>query len=307
MNEFDSICLIATISVDEEGFNSSNPAYGTGFFIYRSGTYSYAVTCAHVVKDAYEHSRSYEVSVEGKVARIEAYDSSIDIAILRVSSLKEHSILPLSLDAYEGQEIQVLGISQLSKANRDKRELLPLNGILVKESSWVSLYESRVRTWHLKLEASDFKLQSGYSGSPVVSREHGHILGIVSHKIKDGSLGIVVSTTAIQKLVENLSSSEIALAVKSQQLSGKVSKPVSHLKKIKTDYQNYEVSHLEKRLENRVNQRHMNEELLNDLKNSLMTETNVKVKMRLRREIDECQETKIEIDRDIETIKERLY
>lgn|GEM_PF-3694797 len=198
---FDSVCLVAVAPMGEDAASSSSSNFGTGFCVHRDERDTYVVTCAHVVENAYPTTQ-YQATVDGKLAIIEAYDRVADIAILRVESAKEYALLQLSDSATEGQKIQIVGMPPLTKY-REKREFLALDGVLAKESGWSKAGEERIPTWYFKLDDPAFKLREGYSGSPVIDRETGYVVGIVSLQVKDGSMGIAISISRLKSLWRN--------------------------------------------------------------------------------------------------------
>jgi hypothetical protein len=55
----------------------------------------------------------------------------------------------------------------------------------------------------------EYYLQPGYSGSPVIDRENGCVLGVVTHQIGKGEKGLAISIQALVKIWQDMPASLI--------------------------------------------------------------------------------------------------
>lgn len=201
---FEAICLVA-VSCEHENSTISTE-YGTGFFIHQSKYNTYVATCAHVVRSAFSCDKKVEVLVNGYSSIVKAHDQDSDVAILQVNQvLPKAIVLPIHSSARKDEQIQVIGMSALG-SEREKREMLMLEGALVKESAWSISGGRKIPTWYIRLDDTEFKLRDGFSGAPVISKHEGHVVGIISHKAKSGVSGITVSSIVCNELWHTFSS-----------------------------------------------------------------------------------------------------
>lgn len=287
--EFDAICLVAVAPKgDRDSFAAE---YGTGFFIHKNNSHTYVATCAHVVRSAWIEEKKIEILVNGNVSDISAYNQDADIALLQVNrTLPNSSILPISDSADEGECIRVMGMSALS-SNREKRDMLTLNGSLVRESAWSISGVTKIPTWRMRLDDSDFKLQVGYSGAPVISVEKEGVIGVVSHKMKNGSTGIMVSSSVL-KAMWNAFSPEPLICVKDVPTkSGRSTSPL--------------LEHYQNSLKDKAKQLETISQIINRIEKARLLETNVTVQISLEAQVEERKEMAQKIETEIDDLREK--
>lgn len=180
-----SITLITSSDPDVKKF-------GTGFSIYQSRGLTYILTCAHVVADVGGENK---VKVDNRVSTLIDINEAADIAILKVEGLDKP---PLSL---QGLGLKDKFFLTAGFQVYDKRYLLrPLTGSLGQQGGLKFGQDSDlVQTWDLLIN-DDYKLQPGYSGSPVVDKASGEVIGIVSSRQGEGDKGLAISIEAMKYL-----------------------------------------------------------------------------------------------------------
>lgn len=195
MSEFkNSVCLITRTK--HESITDS----GTGFVIHQDQGITYVVTCAHVVK----RDSSEVIQVNGQPADIEAIgDEWVDIAVLKVEGMENMVPLIMSAVSEVGSRIRIPGIS---KFRSNDLALRPLNGVLGEAINQMSASGKHlVDAWDLIIDERDYKIKSGYSGSPVIDVETDRVIGFVSHRFGEGDKGIAISTQSIIEIWPNIS------------------------------------------------------------------------------------------------------
>lgn len=172
------------------------PAFGTGFVIHCDERAAFVITCQHVVRDiGKEH-----IHVEGYPATVVTSDlekeTADDMTILRIEGLQHLPALPLSICGQQGVAFDTAGYCLYNKQYKLER----LQGTLGKEV-WLQSRSQRGRTraWELSM-AEGSNLQRGYSGSPILERTHGLVLGIATHKEGQGQAGMAISIEVLQKI-----------------------------------------------------------------------------------------------------------
>lgn len=291
-NRFDAICLVAVAHKDESVAFSKE--YGTGFFIHENEWHTYIATCAHVVKSAYLDKESLEVFVNGSLSTITAYDQDADIAILQSNKVLSGSkILPISNRSNEGERIQIVGISALA-GDRMKRGMLTLEGSLVRESAWSISGETKIPTWRIRLDDSDFKLQVGYSGAPVISVDQGSIIGMISHKMRDGSTGIMVSTSVLKSTWSDFSK-ELLMPSENTYAQQKSQKSASPL-----------LEHYQKTLDDKNDQLEIINQIINRIEKARLYETSVATQISLEAQIEERKEISKKITLEINDLNDQI-
>jgi len=177
---------------------SSDPeinAFGTGFVIHCDEHAAFVLTCQHVLRDVdKEH-----VNVEGSPATVVTSvleETADDMAILRVEGLQHLPWLRLSICGQQGLTFDTAGYCLYNKQYKLER----LQGTLGKEV-WLRFRGQigRTRAWELSMDEGS-NLQRGYSGSPIVDRVNGLVLGIATHKEGQGQEGMAISIEVLQKI-----------------------------------------------------------------------------------------------------------
>jgi hypothetical protein len=175
--------------------DSSRKDFGTGFVIHQDQKATYVLTCAHVVRDVggQENLRIYSNAVE-VIALGE--DDGFDLAILKVKGLLNKSKLSLSVSGKEGQSFSVAGYYKQGPATLSSE----ISGKLVNRKVLVSKQrEAETNAWDLEIEGKH-RLQPGYSGSPVVDKTSGKVLGVAIQRLGEGQTGLAISIEALEKI-----------------------------------------------------------------------------------------------------------
>ena len=199
----DSICLITSL-------NPSNRRFGTGFVIHKDKQATYIVTCAHVIDDVDgAEGEQCLVRADDRTAQVIALspDRFPDLAVLKVAGLFNKPALRPSRAGYSGSAFVTAG---WFKWSGQQHLIKGLQGELGKHVA-LTLRESneRVKAWDLKILDED-TLEPGYSGSPVLSADSGHVLGVVSDRQSEGKRGLAISIAALQKIWPDMPAGLIA-------------------------------------------------------------------------------------------------
>lgn len=192
----DSVFLIT--SSDPE--RKADGVFGTGFVIYQEEKTIYLLTCAHVVE---ELGGSHKVKVDGTPATVEAMGDryGCDLAVLSVR--KPLQKLPIfKLDIVDKKRKNVI-ISGYYRDGTKTCKLAHVEGNLG-DIQIINLEGDRTKAWNLQIDQdSEHDLKSGYSGSPVIDKETGYVLGIVAQQTDKGK-GLVISIEALKKIWQKM-------------------------------------------------------------------------------------------------------
>lgn len=151
----------------------SNNSFGTGFVIDNNEKGVYVLTCQHVLDDV-----KIPV-VENVLAKVIAKDEFIDMAVLYVSKLQLEA-LPLQTTPCEQLDVDVIGFSVFNKTLTQKKHI---NATLYEES--IELHSKEDENYYTirKIKAKDgFTFDRGNSGSPVICKNTGNVIAIISNK-----------------------------------------------------------------------------------------------------------------------------
>lgn len=171
---------------------------GSGFVIYQDESFSYVVTCAHVVKAV--GGKDY-VKVKGKDATVIAYswenqEDSLDLAVIQVEKLDLPS-LNIQPNAQVKDSFSIQGFFYFDPGK--SIEIREVKGTL-KQAKKFAIKEGDdfINGWELEI-TSDNLLKEGYSGSPILSQQQ-EVIGVVTHLLENGSKGSAISIDALAKL-----------------------------------------------------------------------------------------------------------
>jgi hypothetical protein len=171
---------------------SSDPKirhFGTGFIIYQDQDTSYILTCAHVIRDVGGIDKVRIDDVEGKIVA-SGEEKGIDLFVLQCKGYFDKSPLILDPANKEGAPFITAGFQVFDNKDYLIRRLY---GNLGKQIGLISRQgKLRIDAWDLRIDDVDF-LQPGYSGSPIVHKKSGGVLGIVSHRQGEGQRGLAIS------------------------------------------------------------------------------------------------------------------
>ncbi|HEY9833728.1 MAG TPA: GUN4 domain-containing protein [Stenomitos sp.] len=188
----ESVFLIT--SSDPE--RNTDGVFGTGFVIDQDEQTTYLLTCAHVVEDV---GGSDKVKVDGHLATVEAVGNryGCDLAVLSVRKpLLKLPILRLDVVGEKGRDVTVAGYYR----DGTKTCKLAQIGGKLGDKQIINLEGDRTKAWNLQIErGSEHDLKSGYSGSPVIDKETGYVLGVVAQQTDKGK-GLAISIEALKKI-----------------------------------------------------------------------------------------------------------
>lgn len=197
---------------------SSNPKYqdiiGTGFVIYREAGTTYLLTCAHVVEDV---GGKDSVLIYGQPATVIASSdvNDFDLAVVQIKHEKliNRPVLKLQNYCQEGTSVKAAGYYLYS--SEKKRSLQTIEGVLGKQKYREDQDTGeRAIAWEININ-NEGQLQKGYSGSPVVDRDSGLVIGVVTNMGTGGQIGEIISVEALE-IICPLLIEKIKLELKSE-------------------------------------------------------------------------------------------
>jgi len=194
----DSIILIT--SVDTE-----NRKFGTGFVFHVDGEVDYVMTCRHVAADVAAETQGAVCINYHEYPLLEIFmntaDDPDDMAVLKIRGPLEMAPLPIRPVGRPGLKIRAFGYYRYSTTPDNHRQL-PVDGELGERGILnFRSRKGRLVTWDIEIEGRR-TLHDGYSGSPVIYE--GHVIGIVSHKLQKGEVGVAVSIDALGHLLPDV-------------------------------------------------------------------------------------------------------
>ena len=168
-------------------------AFGTAFFAGRDPDgRAYAVTCAHVVRDV---GGADAVNVGGQRARLVVMGSpegADDIAVLETAVPAE--VLPLGLGRARSDQraCRVIGYRKLYAGVREARFIDGVFGRAI-----LTTQGRPVAGWRLRMEEM---LPDGYSGSPVIDKLSGEVIGVASLSFSTGPEAVAIAADEVLAL-----------------------------------------------------------------------------------------------------------
>lgn len=180
---------------------SSNLKYqdviGTGFVIYREEGTTYLLTCAHVVEDV---GGKDNLLIYGQSATVLASSdvNNFDLAAIQFKHEKliNRPVLKLQNYPQEGTSVKAAGYYLYS--SEKKRSLATVEGVLGKQKYREDQDTGeRAIAWEININ-NEGQLQKGYSGSPVVDRDSGLVIGVVTNMGTGGQIGEIISIEALE-------------------------------------------------------------------------------------------------------------
>ena len=198
----DSIVLI--LSSD-----AKNTAFGSGFIVARDQSYSYLLTCAHVLDQINGKPPATEnklkisgVDVAVEIVKCGASDA-IDMALLKVAGLFDKPLFEQFMLGQEQADIKVTGYSLFDSKNSQHTKH-DLKGKLNNRAKIVS-NNQEYPFLDISIQDDDFsKLEGGYSGSPLYNAA-GQVLGVISHR-RSGEMGHAFCISNLKTLYPEITS-----------------------------------------------------------------------------------------------------
>jgi hypothetical protein len=183
----DSVVLISSS-------DSNNTSFGTGFIIHQDNKASYVLTCDHVIRDVGGEDKALINKHKAEeVFSGEKYE--IDLAVVRIQGLSDKNALKLRPCGEKGLSVLTVGFQRFNKDFL----IRPLDGKLGNRIETQKKDGTKlIAGWDLLIE--DYPLQHGYSGSPVVEKTKGYVVGIASHLLDGGEKGIAISIEMLRKI-----------------------------------------------------------------------------------------------------------
>ncbi|MBU1668444.1 serine protease [bacterium] len=171
-----------------------NNSFGTGFVIDSDTKGVYVLTCQHVLDDV------VTPIVDNVLAKIVATGDFIDMAVLYVSKLHLEPF-PLQIDKCDSLDVDVIGFSNFNQSVTQKKHI---NATLYKES--IELHSKKNDLFYnvRKIKANDgFNFDRGNSGSPVICKNSGKVIAMISNK-EGSDIGYAVDIANLKEVWKDM-------------------------------------------------------------------------------------------------------
>ena len=154
--------------------SNQNDSFGTGFVIYRDKEKgNYILTCNHVLE------KVEKPIIEGEIAKVVVKNEFIDLLVLYVKGLNLPA-LPLALTPCEDEDVEIIGFSHFTQENNQK---LHIKARLYEKNIQIHSRSNNEYFNVKKIEAKEgFHFDQGNSGSPVLCKETGNVIAVISKK-----------------------------------------------------------------------------------------------------------------------------
>jgi len=178
--------------VNIEGVNSN--AFGTGFVIDSNDKGVFILTCQHVLDDV------GTPTIENVLAKVIAKGEFIDMAVLYVSKLHLDP-LPLQTQKCNTLDVDVIGFSTFNQTLTQKKHI---DATLYKENIELHSKEDDIFYDVHKIKAKDgFNFDRGNSGSPVICKQTGNVIAMVSNK-EGSEIGYAIDIVNLKRIWEKV-------------------------------------------------------------------------------------------------------
>ena len=169
-------------------------SFGTAFAIHRDSTSTYILTCAHVLESLKEGSKIRFGTLPVTTIACGSGDD-FDLAVLRVEGHLDYPILTCCIvDMKPGSAFVAAGFHSLSS----QRVAETFEGTLDKAIRVESSDRGSSSGWYINLDSGSSLLR-GSSGAPVVHRETGFVIGLITHSMGE-TRGVALSLDALNKV-----------------------------------------------------------------------------------------------------------
>lgn len=180
-----------------------NTNFGTGFVVKNQGVTTYLLTCFHVVKQVGGEDL---VQAEGKKGIVIASgeEEGLDVAVIRVEGLEAKPSLKLEEGGKGQKDFITAGFQRSGKIYLRQ----PLEGKLgtavgIQSESLGEILQG----WDLQLSGEN-GLHPGYSGSPLVEKNSGEVMGMVTHR-KGEKKGLALAIQEVKKIWQFVDSDQL--------------------------------------------------------------------------------------------------
>jgi hypothetical protein len=181
-------------------------AFGTGFLVQREGGATYLLTCAHVVA-AVGGAEQLRIG-DRAAALIAAGEGALDLAVLRVDGLTDRPLLRLERSGKEHDPFVTAGFQRFGAQHL----IRPIRGTLGAAVELAAAGQAeRARAWDLAI-VGEYRLQIGYSGSPVAHEESGRVFAVASHMLGEGEKGVALSLEVLPRVWREMPAGLLAAA-----------------------------------------------------------------------------------------------
>ena len=177
--------------------NPGNDRFGTGFITRRTGDFAYVVTCAHVVQDVGVDTIC--VNSTSSIVVVTGDDLGLDLAVIKVEGLRNDigKVFSIGDSTPTGKEFVTEGFQIFDPKARTHRKRA-LYGTFVEPFEVTAQAPSNpIKAWELKF--ADGNVQPGYSGSPIVDTQTEKVVGVVSHRLREG-IGAAISIEELNRI-----------------------------------------------------------------------------------------------------------
>lgn len=184
--------------------NPNNDRFGTGFFVHRSETVSFLISCAHVVVEVGGASEIMIGDKAGKIVAMGAEDE-LDLAVLEVEGFQNVPLLKLGVCGWKGSDFVTAGFHKFGQFQSIRKLEGKLGEQVGLESRQI---DERIMAWDLEITSVPY-LQNGFSGSPIIDKEREYVIGVASYKQGNGRKGLAISIEEVNRIWRSMPSNLI--------------------------------------------------------------------------------------------------
>lgn len=180
-----------------ESSDKTNKSFGTGFVIDTDEQGAYILTCQHVLEDV------QTAVIEEQALEVIATSDFLDTAVLYAKAL-DAPALPLQLEPCTKKEVHAIGFSSFSKDLVQKKEI---HATLFNDT--IELHSTKDDSYYIvrRLKAhEDYSFERGISGSPVLCKETGAVIAMISNK-EGSDIAYAIEISSLKEICKELNSS----------------------------------------------------------------------------------------------------
>ena len=171
-------------------------AFGTGFIFWKDTNSTYAITCAHVIDALGGPNNIYVKEFEAQIVVCGDPKGAQDVAVIRIEGIIPAEPLPLGAPVSSNSHCISIGYQNFGTLHLIRPLEIRLGHSIAIEQT---KNYARVSGWDVII-LDDYKLQNGYSGSPIISKDTNRVIGILSHRIGTGEKGIGISLEVVKEV-----------------------------------------------------------------------------------------------------------
>ncbi|MEO0885220.1 MAG: trypsin-like peptidase domain-containing protein [Cyanobacteria bacterium J06648_10] len=184
-----------------------NDRFGTGFVIRRTGVFTYVITCDHVIQEVGTDS----ICINGLpgILVVTGEHLGLDLAVVKVEGLTDDTdpVFQVSTVDFVSTDFITEGFQIF-----DSRTKTHMKRVL--QGSFAEPFEVTaqapnhpIRALELRFQDGD-NVQPGYSGSPILDGHTEKVIGVMSHRLREG-VGAAISIEELNRIWQPVERQEL--------------------------------------------------------------------------------------------------